>query len=118
METNPSVNFGIAIGSLPAQGGNFVIVEGIDFYSYTRDPKNAAFAGPKTVDLGTNFLNPNAWIALVGNSFRYYSTGMIFNSGSGDATRPLSPCTGISSPIPGARRRTPKACMQAGSAIW
>jgi hypothetical protein len=86
VETNPDINYGIAIGSLPKQGGNFVIIEGIDFYSYTRDPHNAAYAGPKTSDLGTNFLNPNTWVTLVGNKFSYYSTGVIFNSGSGNAT--------------------------------
>lgn len=86
VETNPQVDYGIAIGSLPGQGGNFVIIEGIDFYSYTRDPHNAAYAGPKTSDQGTFFLNPNTWVALVGNKFRHYSTGVIFNSGSGSAT--------------------------------
>jgi hypothetical protein len=86
VETNPEINYGIAIGSLPKQGGNFVIIEGIDFYSYTRDPHNAAYAGPKTSDLGTFFLNPNTWVMLVANKFRYYTTGVIFNSGSGNAT--------------------------------
>ena len=86
VETNPEIDYGIAIGSLPGRGGNFIVIEGIDFYSYTRDPHNAAYAGPRTSDLGTFFLNPNTWVALVGNKFRYYSTGVIFNSGSGDVT--------------------------------
>jgi hypothetical protein len=86
VETNPVSDYGIAIGSLPKQGGNFVIIEGIDFYSYTRDPHNAAYAGPKTSDQGTFFLNPNTWVALVGNKFRYYTTGVIFNSGSGNTS--------------------------------
>jgi hypothetical protein len=86
VETNPEINYGIAIGSLPKRGGNFVIIEGIDFYSYTRDPHNAAYAGPGTSDLGTFFVNPNTWVTLVGNKFSYYTTGVIFNSGSGNAS--------------------------------
>lgn len=86
VETNPEINHGIAIGSLPKQGGNFVIIEGIDFYSYTRDPHNAAYAGPGTSDLGTFFVNPNTSVTLVGNKFSYYTSGVIFNSGSGNAT--------------------------------
>jgi hypothetical protein len=86
VETSPNINYGIGIGSLPGKGGNFLVVEGIDFYSYTRDPNNAAYVGPKTTDLGANFLNPNAWVMLVGDKFSYYTTGMIFNSGSGNAT--------------------------------
>ena len=86
METTPSTNWGVGIGSLPGQGGNFIVVEGINFYDYTRDPSNPAYAGPSTNDTGTNFLNPNTWVMLVGDTFSYYGTGIVFNSGSSSVT--------------------------------
>ena len=86
VETTPSTNWGVGIGSLPGQGGNFIVVEGINFYDYTRDPSNPAYAGPSTNDTGTNFLNPNTWVMLVGDTFSYYGTGIVFNSGSSSVT--------------------------------
>jgi hypothetical protein len=73
-------NGGVGIGSLPGKGGNFIVVEGIDFYAYQRDPSNPAYAGPNTSALGTNFLNPNTWVVLTGNKFSFFSTNIVFNS--------------------------------------
>ena len=86
VETTPSSNWGVGIGSLPGQGGNFLVVEGIDFYDYTRDPSNPAYAGPNTTDTGTNFLNPNTTVTLIGDKFSFYATDIVFNSGSSAAT--------------------------------
>lgn len=76
----PNTRDAIGIGSLPGQGGNHLVVEGIDFYAYTRDPDNASYAGPDTSQTGAIFLNPNAWVMLVANKFRYYSTNIAFNN--------------------------------------
>ena len=86
VETTPNTNWGVGIGSLPGRGGNFLVVEGIDFYDYTRDPSNPAYAGPNTTDTGTNFLNPNTTVTLIGDKFSFYGTDIVFNSGSGAAT--------------------------------
>ena len=82
----PNIKDAVGIGSLPRQGGNFLVVEGIDFYAYTRDPTNPAYAGPSTSQSGTAFLNPNTWVLLEGNKFRFFSTGVIFNSSNTDVT--------------------------------
>ena len=76
----PNAKDAIGIGSLPGQGGNNIVVEGIDFYAYTRDPSNPAYAGPNTSQTGAIFLNPNAWVMLIGNKFSYYSTDIAFNN--------------------------------------
>ena len=82
----PNVKDAVGIGSLARQGGNFLVVEGIDFYAYTRDPTNPAYAGPNTSQSGTAFLNPNTWVLLEGNKFRFFSTDVIFNSSNNDVT--------------------------------
>ena len=80
----PNTKDAIGVGSLPRQGGNNIVVEGIDFYAYTRDPSNPAYAGPNTSQTGAIFLNPDSWVMLIGNKFSYYSTDIAFNnSGSG-----------------------------------
>jgi Bacterial Ig-like domain/Tryptophan-rich Synechocystis species C-terminal domain len=86
VETSPNANFGIAIGDLPGQGGNNLVVEGINFYSYTRDPNNPAYAGPGTED-AVDFFNPNASVALIGDTFNFY-TGVNFNYGSSATPAP------------------------------
>ena len=85
IESNPAIGDGVAIGSLAGKGGNFIVVQGLDFYAYKRDPQNPAFAGPNTTEEGANFLNPNTWVLLQGNRFRFYSTNIIFNSANGSA---------------------------------
>ena len=78
----PNTNEGVGLGTLPGQGGNNLVVEGIDFYAYTRDPSNPAYAGPDTSQTGAYFLNPNAWVMLVGDKFSYFSTNIAFNNSS------------------------------------
>ena len=82
----PNIRDAVAIGSLPGRGGNFLVVEGIYFYAYTRDPSSPAYAGPNTSQLGTNFLNPNSWVLLEGNRFSFYTTDIVFNSSNSNAT--------------------------------
>jgi hypothetical protein len=86
VETNPNQDGGVAIANLPGKGGNFIVVEGINFYAYTRDPNNAAYAGPNKNEVGANFLNPNTWVALVGDKFSYFSTDVIFQASSSNVT--------------------------------
>ena len=78
IKTNPKINGGVAIGSLPGRGGNFLVVQGIEFYAYTRDPSNPAYAGPKTSETGAFFLNPNTWVMLEGNKFSFYRDDIVF----------------------------------------
>ena len=86
VETNPNQDGGVAIASLPGRGGNFLVVEGIDFYSYTRDPSNPAYAGPNTSEVGADFINPNTWVMLAGDKFNYYSTNIVFQAASSSVT--------------------------------
>jgi hypothetical protein len=82
----PNTRDAVAIGSLPGRAGNFLVVEGIHFYAYTRDPSNPAYAGSNTLQLGTNFLNPNSWVLLQGNRFSFYTSDVVFNSSDTDVT--------------------------------
>ena len=66
VETPTLTGDAVGIGNEPGRG-NFVVVEGINFYAYTRDPSNPAYAGPSTTELGTNFLNTNQWVMLAGD---------------------------------------------------
>ena len=81
VETVPP-NDGDAVSEICPGGGNFVVVEGINFYAYTRDPSNPAYAGPNTDEIGAGFFNTNEWVMLAGDTFSYYSIGILFNSGS------------------------------------
>ena len=92
VETLPSVDYGVAIGSLPGQGGNNIVVEGINFYDYTRDPSNPAYAGPSTTDQGAAFFNPGT-IALIGDTFSFYPTNVAINFGSGTSPTPNTTVT-------------------------
>lgn len=80
VQTTPKTNWGVGIGSLPGRGGNFIVVQGIEFYAYTRDPKNPGYRGPNSEELGANFLNPDTWVLLTGNKFSFYSTDIVFNN--------------------------------------
>jgi hypothetical protein len=74
----------IGIGSLggSGRGGDFLVVEGINFYAYERDPGNPAYKGPATNSFGTRFLNPVTELMIVGCQFRYYTTDVVIDASS------------------------------------
>ena len=77
-------------GITPANGnsGNNIVVEGIDFYSYQRDPNNPAYAGPNNDATGANFVGQSGSVSLsfVGDTFDYYSTNIAVMPGPDGVT--------------------------------
>ena len=84
-------NGGIAIGNSGGGGGNFIVVEGINFYAYTRDPSNPAYAGPNTTESGAAFFG-TANVLLVGNKFSFFTDDIVFTP-NGSVIDPSSSLT-------------------------
>ena len=84
-------NEGIGIGNSGGGGGNFIVVEGINFYAYTRDPSNPAYAGPNTTESGAAFFG-TANVLLVGNKFSFFTDDIVFTP-NGSVIDPSSSLT-------------------------
>jgi autotransporter passenger strand-loop-strand repeat protein len=85
----PDTGDAIGIGSLggSGRGGDFLVIENIDFYAYQRDPNNPAYAGPTAPDeIGVRLLNPITSVALIGDQFSYYSTNIDIDASSTGAS--------------------------------
>jgi len=80
----PNTRDAIGIGSLggSGRGGDFLIIEGVNFYAYQRDPSNPAYAGPATAEFGTRFLNPITDLTIVGCNFNFYTTNIVIDASS------------------------------------
>lgn len=80
----PVTGDAVGIGSLggSGRGGDFLIIQGIKFYAYQRDPNNLAYSGPHTTAFGTRFLNPITDLVIEGCTFSFYTTNIIIDASS------------------------------------
>jgi hypothetical protein len=78
----PIAGSAIGIGSLGGTqpGGNFLIIQGINFYAYQRDPNNPAYSGPNTTALGTRFLGPITNLVIEGCTFSYFTDNIVIDA--------------------------------------
>jgi chitodextrinase len=88
----PNPGDGSAIGSMAGGGcgggGNNIAIVSIEFYAYTRDPRNPSY-NPLSPDIqGTYFLNPITWMLIEDCKFSFFTTDIDVNSMS--LTSPMS----------------------------
>ncbi len=79
----PATGDAVGIGSLSGhRGGDFLAIQGISFYAYTRDPNNSAYDGPNNGAAGTRFLTPITYLLIEGCTFRYFSGNISIDASS------------------------------------